>query len=392
MKTIRTLLIAAAVLLPIAAAQTLQDSPVARDAAMVQELLPLIQAQASREGKPDLRPVHLWQDEDGGGMLRCVDMAAEVSPATLSMGDYELRLRPRLAVHPATEYDEDKEDDDVNKPEIRHVACLARLQDCYQELPAVLKLMKHSREIPQELVDESQDSFSGGLAGKAFLKELGLVAVNDPQKPWRWGATFYLPYEDGGGYNPCPFILEDGKWVRSPVYLCFYFASNCLRDNDFIGKSRINCLYPPELSDKGKELCGEYARHQREEEALLAQRAELLRAVQNRASADAVIGALKRSFRAEQELRERRRAVHDIFFPDEDEDGQSTPWYKELTRDEFAPENFLHGEYLLRLLGLEWNNAPFDACQDEQERLMDARFYGSEALKALLEPKLHWED
>ncbi len=403
MKTsLQTLLMVSAALLPLASAQTpdaapapcVADalSPAARDAVRLEKLLELLQKDDAVANSPGLRPVYLWLEETGG-FLRCVDMNSLEAP--LKPSDYELSLRPELMLYPWVDDMDDEaaeEEDDEEEPpaEVWKDACLAQLKACYQELPAVLEQMKRSKEIPEGLAAEAESPENDVVLCQAFLAELGLVAVNDARNPWRWAASFFLPSTGGGSYIACPFILQDGQWEQSERYLCYYFGLNDSRQLSDAGKSRLNCLFPPELTDKGRELCREYARYKEGCDNLHRQRAEILRSVQNLASANEAVEPLKRIAAAEKELCTRYETVVEAFLPDEDE--ESSPWHKGLTREEFAPENMLQGDDVLQMHGLSGDDEPYWAFFSELERLDEADCYGSEALRQVLKPEWYFED
>ncbi len=355
-----------------------QMQQVARAAAgQVEELSRVLAEEAERAGRPGLRFAYLEQDGDGLLWLRCLDTAQELPVAAQELKDYVAAIdeKPWISAESADEAWEGELPDAA-----RTDSYLAQLRAEELEPAALIASLRGSHEIHAELAAyAAPENMERPYAPeRARLEWLGLIAVNDAARPWRWAACFTVPTGEGGAVEQ-GFVLQDGRWTPTDAYLlCPYFRRDCQRDEEAIGQPRLNCLYPPALTEKGQALLREAARNGQDADALDARMAALLQSVRDRASAEAAVEPLRDLIGEDIALEER-----------------GADWMGDVrgfTRESFAPENMLTADAILERHGMggSGDDAPYWDLYEEVERLDAADCYGVGELDELIQPMLHF--
>ncbi len=352
-------------------------APETRAAEMLEALAAALEANAPT-GQPGLRLVYLRMSDPGQSELwadiRCLDTQQKVSPDSLRLRDYQAEIKSgkTLRIELSDREDEEDEESQAAPDAARNDGCLALLRAEDMALGSVIDSLRQSTEIAAALAERLAPE--DGQAERARLEWLGLIAVNDAARPWRWAACFSIP-----GAVEKEFVLQDGKWeLIDSLSLCPCFRRDSERDEEFAGRSRLNCLYPPELTEEGKARLSEFARFEKESDAQEARLAALLQTVQDRASAEAAVEPLRLLLEEEKAL-----------------DKRWPGWIEEeaskLTAEEFAPENMLSANRIFDMHGANAyrEDAPYWVYYRELERVSGEKYYGVSTLQELLEPELH---
>ncbi len=371
----------------------------ANPAVRAAEQLELVARRLEREpGAGNMGIVHLCLEDEVGGELRCLDVEGELTPAALKLTDYSFGLRRNAQsgdldahLYPEDEAEElDDEEEAVEKEGIDpgwDEASLRLLRANYRDIHAVIASLRQSREISCQLAKEAEvnERKEGTRAERANLHELGLIAVNDAQNPWRWHATFLIPEGDKGVSTLSSFILEGDCWVATRTWLCPYFSRMDSRDD--ARKPRRNCLYPPELNEEGKALLRDYALYRKEMAAHHEKWRALLASVRDRESAEAALARYRHAGGELEAIEEKYEKLHDALW-------EANPPCTAFTREEFAPENELDAQAIIRLYGLGFDkhddNDPYWAYFNELDRLNEQGCYGVDELNRLIWKQLHF--